>query len=136
MCELFDQFRPKFDKRGREVFSVDGGSVVQKYAQRRPLRSAHFWSGGFVDDLACLGDGFGKCLSSGSISIVDVGRARFRCTGLGGSEALRAPTRSLSELLQRFNLHVIKLLQVAWLRVGKAVNSNRRRRPVPNETTW
>ena len=58
MREETDGRRFQLGEGGREVLGVDGASIVEGDAKRRPVGGGHLQLGSFVDSLAGQLDGF------------------------------------------------------------------------------
>lgn len=90
-----------------EAFGIDCGAVIERDAQRRPVRSGHVWLGGFVERLTCLVDGLGERFGSGPISVADIGWPGLGGVGLSGRKTFRTPAQPFGKLFQRFDLHEV-----------------------------
>ena len=93
-------------ERGWEVLGEDSSAFIENDAKRLPIGSGHLGSGSFVDSLSSPVDRFRKCPRPRPVSIADIGGSGLRETRSCLGQALRAPTQSLGDLLQRFDLHV------------------------------
>lgn len=100
----------RIDQSTGEVLGVDGCSVVDDHAQRRPIRLCHVYTwtgglGGFVERAAGPVEGLRQRLGACMVAVADMWGRRRSLSSASLGEAFWGPTQSLGDLLQCLDLH-------------------------------